>query len=1154
MNKFLYSLSKLRLNLEPKHFNAMLAVKGSRPLLKHMINVSKVVVGRSTANWVRLTYVLMTRMYRLFKKQGLPGLIKYQKACCVIIQQSIGGHIIDDMTPLGPRVSRSKGGLPRILPKSVRSLINKGDETTIKWCLSMFSIYRVIIYSIPPKFSSITDPRVGSLQGERNLRQFIPLFLSLFIKGNSKVGLACLSAPHPFAIFTSSPNADSAKGEFSTSLPTSLRSFLALWNHPRVFTNILAFRALLPYSSEFERIWKLGLEYLDSKIGRVIVGRMYSTLIFKDPISSQRRITYIGKLGLKVEAAGKVRVFAMVDCFTQWVLKPLHRWIFSVLRDHPSIDGTFDQMRPLHRVPFGRKPLYSYDLSSATDRLPISLQVSLLSVAFSPDFGRLWKEILVGRSYWVRTDSINTTLNYSVGQPMGALSSWGMLALTHHFIVQCSAWMAGKDRTRLFTDYCVLGDDILIWDSAVAKRYLKVITSLGVSVGLAKSVISMKGTSLEFAKKTLYKGVDVSPIPLKEYSAALSSPAAFMMFSRKYHCTIGVVKSLLGLGYKSSLNTLRLRVYFVMDLFPSNPEKLKALMLRYPLWRSKLDPTTPGAGWYDICGLLLLICNDLSTKIKQASSKLRTYSAGLAFADKTQQIFSDNLQGSKIRRELRDIEIAGKIASECFLTLRNFMLSMETFWMAFRAQSGSRYTVKEVDDMSPHLTLILNEIMKADRLYSSIQLDSIIHPTHTPSIPSHKREMNRLESMWNLWSRFSERHVSSSFFINPIEMIRNLIRVSRSVSSSLAARSTMTAGARYSSNLRALRFLNWKTIALIWGIDSILSIMGVVVVSYLFWFGLLLITTPNWWYSTAAIYGVMKTASDPSLQLLSDFTSQFPGFPPIFQGAIDRPSSYLRTISVYLLDVFGIFTINSVFQNFGDVWAVVTLLDYSARASWFEIFGIPIGLLYKFGVCPLMDLLFILPDWLCDRSPIGEAFWGNEWIKCALGTLSDLSTFIKDDIHYIRTGIHPRSEQFNFIDVPEMSCLSSDDFNESDDVPIVGYQFDNPVHPLEVPILEPFANEWTSAQPVASTSSTPDPTLSEYKSYFRTSEGSSSSGDSSDTMRPNGITVGTPFVHIIPLPDSWYLRGSFILWRMAPLMASGGAYIIVKVVSSAFYA
>lgn len=31
---------------------------------------------------------------------------------------------------------------------------------------------------------------------------------------------------------------------------------------------------------------------------------------------------------------------------------------------------------------------------------------------------------------------IPKAVSYAVGQPMGALSSWAMLALTHHFIVQ----------------------------------------------------------------------------------------------------------------------------------------------------------------------------------------------------------------------------------------------------------------------------------------------------------------------------------------------------------------------------------------------------------------------------------------------------------------------------------------------------------------------------------------------------------------------------------------------------------------------------------------------------------------------------------------------------------------------------------------------
>ena len=57
----------------------------------------------------------------------------------------------------------------------------------------------------------------------------------------------------------------------------------------------------------------------------------------------------LGKLGFKLEAAGKVRIFAMVECWTQWLLGPLHSLIFKILATLPS-DGTEDQLAPIHRL------------------------------------------------------------------------------------------------------------------------------------------------------------------------------------------------------------------------------------------------------------------------------------------------------------------------------------------------------------------------------------------------------------------------------------------------------------------------------------------------------------------------------------------------------------------------------------------------------------------------------------------------------------------------------------------------------------------------------------------------------------------------------------------------------------------------------------
>lgn len=90
----------------------------------------------------------------------------------------------------------------------------------------------------------------------------------------------------------------------------------------------------------------------------------------------------IGQLSVKEEAAGKLRVFAMVDIWTQSICKPLHLALFSILKRLPN-DATHDQEAAVKRC-FAKADEYGlsfgYDLSAATDRLPISLQVEVLSV------------------------------------------------------------------------------------------------------------------------------------------------------------------------------------------------------------------------------------------------------------------------------------------------------------------------------------------------------------------------------------------------------------------------------------------------------------------------------------------------------------------------------------------------------------------------------------------------------------------------------------------------------------------------------------------------------------------------------------------------------------------------------------------------------
>jgi len=106
---------------------------------------------------------------------------------------------------------------------------------------------------------------------------------------------------------------------------------------------------------------------------------------------------------------------------------------------------------------------------------------------------------------------------------MGALSSWGMLALTHHVLVQESARRVGW--CRLFTDYAILGDDIVISNKEVADAYLVMCNELGVTINLSKTLESEIGVA-EFAKRLVLSETDVSPLPPKLVSSLLTNKLA----------------------------------------------------------------------------------------------------------------------------------------------------------------------------------------------------------------------------------------------------------------------------------------------------------------------------------------------------------------------------------------------------------------------------------------------------------------------------------------------------------------------------------------------------------------------------------------------------------------------------------------------------
>jgi hypothetical protein len=89
-----------------------------------------------------------------------------------------------------------------------------------------------------------------------------------------------------------------------------------------------------------------------------------------------------------------------------------------------------------------------------------------------------------------------------------------MLALTHHIIVQAAA---RKHSTAHYTDYAIVGDDITLTGSAIASFYTSIISTLGVSINMAKSITYTEGATpaAEFCKRLYIAGVEYTTFPIK---------------------------------------------------------------------------------------------------------------------------------------------------------------------------------------------------------------------------------------------------------------------------------------------------------------------------------------------------------------------------------------------------------------------------------------------------------------------------------------------------------------------------------------------------------------------------------------------------------------------------------------------------------------
>lgn len=205
-------------------------------------------------------------------------------------------------------------------------------------------------------------------------------------------------------------------------------------------------------------------------------------------------------------------MIGIFDYWSQSALKPLHGRINSILR-RIKMDCTFDQNRftqHLAEINLGINSYHSIDLTAATDRMPIAFQERLVRRLYGSDEKtKAWKSILIDLPF--TNKSLKEGVVYGAGQPMGAYSSWPVMALSHHIIVQVAAIRAGLSGTRIrpvFENYCLLGDDLVIANDMVALEYKALISSLDMPFSKEKTHVSK--TTFEFAKRWFHKEEEIT--------------------------------------------------------------------------------------------------------------------------------------------------------------------------------------------------------------------------------------------------------------------------------------------------------------------------------------------------------------------------------------------------------------------------------------------------------------------------------------------------------------------------------------------------------------------------------------------------------------------------------------------------------------------
>jgi hypothetical protein len=251
-----------------------------------------------------IRFILLCKSYH--KASGMKGLVLALKAASVLLSQSLGGFRLKDIGELKFRLARNRAGLPRKwISAQDRAKIRAGDTKTMRFYLTLFAIYRVLEFKGTLKLNTITDPMVvnsSTAEVLQLLKGYAPIFCNMLLK--IRVKPLDQRAIKPVPILKSAP---STYGTYVSSTPQVL--LLQFYS--------LRVNGMLRYLEYFVHFFERPTKAFSTEFmrGYSAMKSLPPLLPYWPPYAALA--TFCGRLGIKHEAAGKERVFAMVDAWTQ---------------------------------------------------------------------------------------------------------------------------------------------------------------------------------------------------------------------------------------------------------------------------------------------------------------------------------------------------------------------------------------------------------------------------------------------------------------------------------------------------------------------------------------------------------------------------------------------------------------------------------------------------------------------------------------------------------------------------------------------------------------------------------------------------------------------------------------------------------------------